>query len=238
MSLNPTIPKIRQTNSAIQKQLANEMKTRMEKLLNKSFDEGVSLEDIEEIEDNLKINIQVFTLMEIKNNSKEEEKETEENSDPTIKTLYDNHFKNFPQTVYLDYNENIGHFSLIKSIGGYGSYNTCSYCGRVFHFKHSTKFNKHIKQHEKNEGETIQKRGKFEEKIIKYKPKMYELILNVLLHLPGFIGFDFECILRPENDPESTIIATHIPVGVVAKFYPSHQKVNLNYFKRLYLDMI
>ena len=42
----------------------------MEKLLNKSFDEGVSLEDIEEIEDNLKINIQVFTLMEIKNNSK------------------------------------------------------------------------------------------------------------------------------------------------------------------------
>ena len=70
MSLNPTIPKIRKINSAIQKQLANEMKTRMEKLLNKSFDEGVSLEDIEEIEDNLKINIQVFTLMEIKNNSK------------------------------------------------------------------------------------------------------------------------------------------------------------------------
>ena len=32
MSLNPTIPKIRQTNSAIQKQLANEMKTQMEKL--------------------------------------------------------------------------------------------------------------------------------------------------------------------------------------------------------------
>ena len=54
---------------------------------------------------------------------------------------------------------------------------------------------------------------------------MYEEILNALLHLPGFIGFDFEYILRSENVSESTIIATHISVGVVAKFYPPHQNI-------------
>ncbi len=180
--------------------IALSYKDKLEEVTGKTYDDGVGLDDLEEVEDMFKVRINVYSLQEGKDKAAEVVRISEKEHEKVMHlNLYDSHF------------------SYITKFKSYAKKYQCPNCSRFI--GNSANLTKHIRRCQV-EVEEIYVGGKF-----KIKPTVFEALDKLNINVPKedrydtlFSVFDFEAmaVKTPKGTVEQgkTMHATHVPATV------------------------
>lgn len=164
--------------------------------------EGVTLDELPQLENLFQVNIMVYALEPLENGK-------------TVAHPVHRSMQHYPSTLYLNLHKN--HFSYIKNMKTYSKSFVCSRCGK--YWKHVGMLHRHEKTCE------AKVRFKFPGGVFSNPKTIFELleeegitIPEDLKFFPFHATFDFECMFDKENLPDDSAKvhweAQHVPLSV------------------------